>query len=201
MQTKLIVYACPVGPSTAQIDAYFVRARREFGHNPAHDYMPHITLTGFFPEARASIVHYTQWLEQAHSEVMAQVSVLPITIVELMLTEQFHGLVIESPWLLELTRRFIARADSPTRPEAIRPKEWLHLSLAYGFRPEEDAPLRALAQASVEPQTQMDWALRLYERRPDPEPTARLVPGSDEWVAQVWECHGEWSLGPASNLG
>ncbi|MEO0802793.1 MAG: hypothetical protein AAFY57_11025 [Cyanobacteria bacterium J06642_2] len=45
---ELILYACPVGSLVEQLDCYFQKSLQLCGHNTAHLYMPHCTLTGFF---------------------------------------------------------------------------------------------------------------------------------------------------------
>ncbi|MEX1018710.1 MAG: hypothetical protein WDZ49_03580 [Litorilinea sp.] len=185
---RLIVYACPTGPLAAQLDSYFTHAKAQFGHNTAHDYMPHITLTGFFPETPAAIPHYAKWLAEAYIAVQAQRPHPPVCIEGWHLTAEFHGLVISAPWLKELIQHFMAIAQSPTRPEPIRPKDWLHLSLAYNFAAHEDAPLRKLAQALVDPHAPAAWELRLYSQ------TQATSSQADTPQADIWSCHTAWPL-------
>ncbi len=37
MLTKFILYCCPTGPLSVQIEAYFAQAKARFGANPAHN--------------------------------------------------------------------------------------------------------------------------------------------------------------------
>jgi ubiquitin-associated SH3 domain-containing protein len=109
----------------------------------------------------------------------ATVRPLPVmTVTGLTLTEQFHGLELESPWLKEVTAVFAQTAYSPTRTEPIRPKEWLHLSLAYGFPLLQHFLLAQMAREVVDAQTAVSWELRFYERHPN----------------HTWTCHQQWLL-------
>lgn len=175
---KFILYICPTGPLAEQIEQYYVHARAEVGPNPAHDYMPHGSLTGFFPDEPATTAGYVALLAQLVAEFAPSQPTPVLRITHVMLNERFHGLELESPWLKALTAAFAERAESPTRPEAIRCKEWLHLSFAYGFPPEQHEPLLRLAGALIDPTAPVQWALRFYERH----------------SGQRWTCHGEWLL-------
>ncbi|NJM06377.1 hypothetical protein HC891_09575 [Candidatus Gracilibacteria bacterium] len=102
----------------------------------------------------------------------------PVQITRLLLREDFHGLLIESPWLEALTADFAARVLSPTRRDEIRLKSWLHLSLAYEFLPARHAALAALANEYVDIAQPVEWELRFYQRLPGDE----------------WRTHGDWTL-------
>ncbi len=175
---ELIVYACPIGPLADQLQHYYARAQREFGLNAAHRYPAHITLTGFFHDVPASIPSYLSWLTDSlkQAEYPAQ-----IVITELMCEPHFHGLLIDSPWLRRLAAHFAALAQSPTRVDAVRLKDWLHLSLAYEFLPKQHAGLTTLAQTCVDLHAYVDWDVRFYERM----------------SGDAWHCHGAWPLGKA----
>ena len=73
---------------------------------------------------------------------------------------------------------FARTAHSPTRRDTLRLKDWLHLSLAYAFAPEQHATLADLARALVDPWAPVSWELRFYERHED----------------RSWICHARWSL-------
>ena len=158
---ELILYACPVGELATQLDAYYARTRAEFGPNTAHRYPPHVTLTGFFHDTAAAIPIYIQALATA---LAAAPQPPTITITGTMFEPTFHGLLIESPWLKDLTKAFAWLAHSPTRRDALRLKDWLHLSLAYDFPPEHHAPLAECGRAMVDIAASVRWELRLYER-------------------------------------
>jgi hypothetical protein len=175
---ELIVYACPTGPLAAQIAAFFAASLAQHGPNSAHAYPPHITLTGFFHDDAASIALYCAALADARSHALPIMPEAPITISGLLLRPDFIGLTIDSLWLRALSADFALKAASPLRRDAIRLKDWLHLSLAYSFAAEQFQPLQVLALAMIDLATPVGWELRLYQRLP----------------AEQWLCHAAWPL-------
>lgn len=175
---ELIVYACPTGPLAAQIATFFTASQERFGPNSAHAYPPHITLTGFFHDDAVAIPCYLAALESAHARAMATRPASPVRIRKMAFRDGFHGLFINAPWLESLTADFIAAAASPSRRDRLRPKDRLHLSLAYGFRPADGSALAAMVTAMVDVAAPVEWELRLYERLPD----------------GGWLCHAGWEL-------
>jgi hypothetical protein len=174
----IIVYACPLGPLAAQLDRYFAAARDACGPNTAHEYMPHVTLTGFFQDAPEALPSYAAALEAARERAAATRPEEPLEVTGMALNVEFHGLLLEGAWLKRLVADFAASAGSPPRREAIRLKEWLHLSLAYGFPPEQHGRLAELARALVDPRSPAAWELRLYQSHGDGR----------------WTCHAAWPL-------
>ncbi|MDX1932486.1 MAG: hypothetical protein SFU56_07760 [Capsulimonadales bacterium] len=166
-QTQLIVYACPTGSLSERIEEYYARTERDFGRNKAHDYMPHITLTGFFRDDAAAIPRYVPALERAVFDLPSEPVV--VTITGMLLLPDFIGLTIEAEDLRERIAGFSRLAVSPTRTEAIRLKDNLHVSLAYGFPETQFDALSGLATAMVDPTQPVAWDLRFYERRPGNE--------------------------------
>lgn len=175
---ELIVYACPTGPLAEQIEHFYEVSRERFGPNSAHTYPAHITLTGFFHDTATSVGAYAGALAEAHAAAMPRRPAEAIVITEMALKQAFHGLLIASPWLEAMSADFVARDGSPTRRDPLRVKNWLHLSLAYGFRPEHGPGLAALARELVDPTAPAGWELRLYERIAD----------------SAWEVHGSWPI-------
>jgi ubiquitin-associated SH3 domain-containing protein len=175
---RYIVYACPVGPLAEQLSAYFAASRAACGPNAAHNYMPHITLTGFFQDSDTSLPVYITALASAHQRATAERPAMPIIVTALEINPEFHGLLIEAPWLKALISDFIACAASPTRNEALRRKDWLHLSLAYEFAVEHHTALAEFAQQLVDLQAAAEWELRFYERHAD----------------ATWTLHAAWVL-------
>ena len=158
---SLIVYACPVGELADQITCYVGRAAEQFGPNEAHAYMPHITVTGFFHDTAPPIDDYIDAIGRA----MAEADVPRNVAVERMVLDPgFHLLAIASPWLEAVGVAFARLAPAATRVDAIRPKQHLHLSLAYGFDPAHDQPLAEMARALVQPSAPVSWDLCFYER-------------------------------------
>lgn len=164
---KFIVYACPVGELAAQLEAYWAKSRWACGPNQAQQYMPHCTLTGFFEDVTISVPHYTQTLARSLQRYRRSQPHPPLAIIGLRFEADWHGLELSSDWLKALILDFVCTAPSPTRQSPLRPKEWLHLSLAYGFRPDQAATLQTLAQAVVDPHAATGWQLRFYQQNPD----------------------------------
>jgi ubiquitin-associated SH3 domain-containing protein len=179
MFTKFILYACPVGPLGDQISAYFKAAKAKFGWNPAHDYMPHCSLTGFFYDQPESVPIYTNLLEHILAKEQSLIPDPVMRVTGTFFHSDFHGLTLQSDWLSYIAVRFSVEAASGTRRDGIRLKEWLHLSFAYQFGPEENQGLKALARRMINPNAPVQWALRFYQHHRD----------------KRWTCHGNWSLG------
>jgi len=175
---EYILYACPLGALGEQIDRYFVRSRALYGPNLAHAYMPHCTLTGFFHDEPSSLQGSIAALDAAYSAIPWSSGSPVVQIRDMMLSSEFHGLLLESELLRALAADFAQRAISPTRRDAIRLKDWLHLSLAYGFQQEQHEPLAALAREMINLRAPVRWSLRFYERHPD----------------GLWTCHAHWPL-------
>lgn len=176
--TKFILYACPTGPLYDQIDHYFRQAKRTIGPNPAHDYMPHCSLTGFFTDAPNTAKEYVAALDTLVTEMTPTKPIPTMTITNVHFDERFHGFELESSWLRALAVAFAERAQSPTRQETIRTKEWLHVSFAYQFAPADHGLLVHLARELIDPSTSVDWEVVFYERT----------------VEETWVCHATWPL-------
>lgn len=175
---RLIVYACPFGALAEQIERYYAASLAACGANAAHSYMPHCSLTGFFHADRATIATYSAALDTALRRARPTQPSLPLTINEIALREDFHGLLLSGPWLQTLIADFAHTAHSATRRDALRLKDWLHLSLAYAFPPHQHTALAKLAREMVDITTSVSWELRFYERHAD----------------GAWTCHARWPL-------
>jgi ubiquitin-associated SH3 domain-containing protein len=178
MPDSFIVYACPVGELADQLETYFSQSQAKYGANAAHQYMPHCTLTGFFNDEQAAIPIYLNALDRTLAQAPCPQPV--ITISKITFHPTWHGLELESNWLKQQIRTVAALADSPTRQEPLRLKDWLHLSLAYEFPPSQHQPLEQLARTLINPAAAVTWELRVYQRHPD----------------YTWTCHQTWPLTP-----
>ncbi len=165
-----IVYACPVGELHHQIATYFFKSRELWGENAAHKYMPHCTLTGFFEDEISTVDRYCQALETVYQ---SRKTPLEIDIVAMLLKQKWQGLQLQAENLKNAIAHFAQIAPSSTRKEPIRLKDWLHLSLAYSYPPEQQEKLAQLATEIVDIQAPVEWELRFYQRHPD-------------WT---WTCH------------
>lgn len=175
---QFIVYACPLGELADQLQIYFDKSRF-LCRNTAHNYMPHCTLVGFYEDSEASIPRYVQALNQAYEQALRSQPSPPIAIQNLTFRPNWHGLELSSPWLQQLILDFVALPPCKTRVDILRPKDWLHLSLAYDFHPAYGSALAQLAQALLHPAALVEWELRYYQRD----------------VNYHWVCHQTWPLG------
>ena len=171
---KFIIYVCPIGELSKQLELYFQKSEIECDKNAAHKYMPHCTLTGFFEDELTAIPIYTKALENALSKHPKPV----INILNMTFKPKWHGLELDSPMLKQLIVDFAQIANSPTRQENIRLKDWLHLSLAYDFPGEQQDRLKTIATEIINPQASVKWELRFYQLH-------------DNWT---WTCHQSWIL-------
>ncbi|NES06603.1 MAG: hypothetical protein F6K22_29575 [Okeania sp. SIO2F4] len=178
MVREFIVYACPVGQLNNQLEKYFTTTCAECGENAAHKYMPHCTLTGFFQDELTAIPIYIQALDNALKNSLTTRPSQPIIVVDMELKADFHYLKIESIWIEKLIANFANTASSPTRTNQLRLKNNLHLSLAYKFPLKQQQILAKIAKKIINPQAEVSWELRFYERHPN----------------NSWTCHQSWQL-------
>lgn len=174
---KFIVYACPTGEFNTQLETFFQRSYLACGKNTAHEYMPHCTLTGFFHDDPNSIPDYLQALDLAYRETKDLGLSLEIQIIQLVFNSNWHGLELQAEGIKQLIERFSQLETSLTRQEDIRLKDWLHLSLAYGFKPSSQEELTALAR-EIDLTADVAWELRFYQK-----------------LDANWKCWQSWSLG------
>jgi hypothetical protein len=167
---ELILYACPVGPLAEAIEAYWAAVLADIGANSAHEYMPHVTLTGFFHDDRASIEGHVATL----AGVLAADPSPPrdVTVTGTLFQQSHHLLTVDAPWCRALAAAF------GDRTPGVRVKDRLHISLAYGFPPREGPTLERLGRKLVDPSLPTTWELRFYER---------VAPGK-------WQLHATWPL-------
>lgn len=175
---QFIVYACPNGELNEQIEEYFKQAIELCGANKAHQYMPHCTLTGFFTDAISSVSFYLEALDRAYNEAKNNNTSLNVEITKLSFNKNWHGLELKANGITQLITNFARLENSPTRQEPLRLKDWLHLSLAYGFKPQDEEQLKHLAIKLVDIQANVNWELRFYQKNPD-------------WT---WKCWQSWLI-------
>ena len=162
---ELIVYATPTGPFAAQCAAYFDRVTEELGPTTAQTYPPHVSLTGFFHRlpARADEV-----IVEMNAQIAAAGAV-PAGAVEFSVSTDepdWLGLHVTSRWLIDLTRALVERHRSEADDDELRPKDQLHLSLAYGASGPQPTLRRhaALARALIDVAAPVGWEAALWER-------------------------------------
>ena len=174
---QFIIYACPVGKLNRQIENYLQKSLSLCGENKAHKYMPHCTLTGFFNDDIGSLNYYLEALGKAYLEAKNNLD-LSIAIEQLTFNDNWHGLELQAEGLKQLIANFAEREKSPTSTEKLRLKDWLHLSLAYDFNPEDRERLQNLAIENIDLQADVNWELRFYQKNSD-------------WT---WKCLGQWTI-------
>jgi ubiquitin-associated SH3 domain-containing protein len=157
---------------------YYIAVKSRFNWNPALDYMPHCSLTGFFHDHPSSAPLYTHILQVLLAKERHLMPDPVMRVTGTFFHRDFHGLTLQSPWLIHIAVRFSTEAESDSRSDSIRLKEWLHLSYAYQFKPEEHDSLKRLAKQLIDPSAPADWELRFYQRHRD----------------KTWTCHGRWPL-------
>lgn len=178
-----IVYACPQGPLADQVEAFLDQSRARFGPNAAHAYRPHCTLTGFFTDDAAVIPGDLRRLDQLLRRALPDCPRPAIRVCGWGGKPGWLGLELEASWLRQLARDFATPAPGERRRMPIKPKSWLHLTLANGFPWEHQAPLATLARQVVDPGAAVSWELRYYQRDP----------------GGCWRCHRAWPL-PAARF-
>jgi ubiquitin-associated SH3 domain-containing protein len=157
---ELILYATPTGDLADACQRYFAAAAA-IGPTAAQDYPPHCTLTGFFHRA-------TDRAEQVIQElggVIDSAGAVPDAAVEVggpATIDSWVGLVVRSPWLADLAARIVASHQLLPGDDPLRPKDWLHLSLAYGER--DITPYADLAHRLVDPSAPARWEIAVWER-------------------------------------
>jgi ubiquitin-associated SH3 domain-containing protein len=186
---ELIVYACPLGELAQAIDRYFAMSLAQWGANAAHRYMPHCSLTGFFqewavpesPDTMQTLSIYHDVLTDLFGDASVR-STPTIAVKALHFRSDWYGLELESPGIKAKIQTFIQTLQIQHRHQhelaPIRPKEWLHLSLAYEFSSIAAMPLKQLAQDLINPELSIGWEVRFYQRM----------------AGNQWHCHGHWEL-------
>lgn len=158
-RAELIIYATPTGPlADALADLFAELARR--APTTAQTYPPHCTLTGFFRRDRREI-------DRIRAEVTDAVATTPpgsVTINQLRATDTWVGLELTSPWLLAFTAAFVDVHRLGPGDDPLRPKDWLHLSIAYG---EGDLAAAAPIATTLDLDQPVGWEIGLWEREPD----------------------------------
>ena len=174
-RTQFILYLCPRGPLSDQIEEYFAETKAKIGTNTAHGYMPHCTLTGFFWDDPANAHHYVQALERCVAAVMPTSA--EVTIPSLMQRAEWIGLEMQAPAVRRWVTGFVYQAESPGLREHIRMKSWYHLSLAYGFDAAVFEPLCEMT-TMIDIGAPVNWELALFDRDQN----------------QNWRCHWRSNL-------
>lgn len=158
---ELILYACPTGPLAGDLETYFAEVSERFGATAAQTYPVHCSLTGFFRREGSRADEVVADL----NAVLGDFGPPPpgsVTVDRLGVHEHWVGLELSSPWLLDLIATVVA-ADVPRGDEdALRPKDWLHVSLAYGV--DDLSNHAAFARETVDVARPAAWTVGFWER-------------------------------------
>jgi ubiquitin-associated SH3 domain-containing protein len=126
----VILYATPTGALAQLCAAYFEDAAAA-GGTTAQDYPPHCTLTGFFHRTGTRV-------EEVADEVrnlLSSTGQPPPGSVEVqgpVRRDSWLGLELRSACLRRITADFVDHHHLDRGDDRLRPKDWLHVSLAYG---------------------------------------------------------------------
>lgn len=162
---ELILYATPTGPLAEAVDRYEAAVRADLASTTAQTYPPHCTLTGFFRRDDAGAGTAIGEMGRAIVEA-GPVPDGAVEVVDLLVTDHWVGLELRSSWLIDLTTTIAAGHRPGPDDDPLRPKDWLHLSLAYGVVDDLTAHAR-LARRLIDPRLEVGWEVGLWERNHD----------------------------------
>lgn len=144
-----ILYACPDSETTRHIESYYEQCRIRCGHNTAHRYMPHVTLTGFIPLPVARRQAAIESLCAAMAAIIpAANGFQPPVIHATRFADNFHFIPINAPDWEALAHHFRSACLARIPDLSIRVKTDLHVSLAYDFSPTHAGVLQATAKTA-----------------------------------------------------
>jgi hypothetical protein len=159
---ELILYATPRGPLADALADVFDRIA-ETRATTAQEYPPHCTLTGFFHRPTRDVSRIVDELKRS----LLDVGTMPsnaVQIAEIHCRDDWVGLELQSPWLTHLTERFVHHHALRAGDDALRPKEWLHLSIAYGI---DDNRHAAREIEEVDFVKEVQWDVAIWQRLAD----------------------------------
>lgn len=159
MAHELIVYATPTNTLAAQCSSYWMRAVA-LGPTAAQAYPPHCTLTGFFHRDDEGRSHAAEVVAEAIHSSFLRPGI--VTVEGLVRLDNWVGLQLDSPWLVEWTRELIGRLPPGPDEDELRLKTWPHLSLAYDVIDLD--PYEFAAHELIDPNADASWEIGLWER-------------------------------------
>ena len=185
---ELILYAEPGGELGARCAEFWAAMSAADAATDAQAYPPHLSLTGFFqrdPDRVMPIVDaFVRAVDAAAPQGLDGLRWVAPATLELQLNHDWAGFHVTAPWMDALVAAFAA-PDSPARSndageDELRPKSWLHVSLAYGAGYDEFARAAA-AEHAVE-----------LER----------LTAEGEWIVSLWRRDGsEWARLASADVG
>lgn len=162
---EIILYATPTGRLAAVCDAYFAAACR-LGATTAQTYPPHCTLTGFFHRRRADLPRIADEVRAAVGEVVP-VPAPAVDLVALHTGDDWVGLELRSQLFLDIAARFAQTHRRDDDEDAVRLKDWMHLSLAYGPVDDMRHYTRLATGLFDHMPPRCEWEIALWEHRRD----------------------------------
>jgi hypothetical protein len=162
-RTEVILYAMPTGALGRACDELYAAATR-LGPTTAQAFPPHCTLTGFFRRPPGEVPRLVDELTRATGAVSG-VAAADVDVSPLRCCREWVGYELRSEALTDLARRFVAVHRADEGDDAVRLKDGLHLSLAYGGVADL-APYAEVA-AGLPPPEPCAWEVALWERGPD----------------------------------
>ncbi len=87
-----------------------------------------------------------------------------MTVDQLRLSPKWVGLELSSSWLLDSTTAFVEQHVLDIDDDPLRPKDWLHLNIAYG---DGDIDEAARIAADLDPSLEANWEITLWEQDAD----------------------------------
>ncbi len=160
-QAELILYATPTGPLGDALDALFRKISAQ-GPTTAQTYPPHCTLTGFFHRDEREIARIGAELVHA-LRAAGPMPTDAVEIVALHRKDDWIGLELSSPRLRALAERFVEGHRLDDGDDPLRPKDWLHLSIAYGSG--DIAGAEAVTDLDI--RLDVAWHVGLWQREAD----------------------------------
>lgn len=170
---ELILYAEPGGELGARCADFWAAMSAADTTTSAQEYPPHVTLTGFFhrpPERLPDVLAaFEAALDAAVPAGFDGVRWAAPTALELQANDEWTGLHVDAPWMDAVIAAFVADAAvqvAGSGEDALRPKSWLHVSLAYGEG--YDHVARDAAAEAALPFTglpaEAEWSVSLWRR-------------------------------------
>jgi hypothetical protein len=169
---ELILYAEPGGELGARCAEFWAAMSAADAATDAQAYPPHVTLTGFFrrqPSRLPAIVDaFAGALDAAAPAGLDGLRWVVPAALELQVNDDWIGFHVTAAWMDRLVAAFCtpgsAAQPAGAGDDELRPKSWLHLSLAYGAGYDESTRAAA-ADHAAELQTLMaegQWTVALW---------------------------------------
>jgi hypothetical protein len=172
---ELVLYAEPGGELGARCAEFWAAMSAADAATDAQAYPPHVTLTGFFrrqPSRLPAIVDaFAGALDAAAPAGLDGLRWVVPAALELQVNDDWIGFHVTAAWMDRLVAAFCtpgsAAQPAGAGDDELRPKSWLHLSLAYGAGYDESTRAAAVEHiVALEGLTAAtEWTVSLWHRR------------------------------------